>query len=166
MKVTDNTKRLVIAACGLIPCGICWTVAAWLGRDPAPVHAAWTNSVFAGAIVCTYFGAWSLAFALSRDPRRTAFRALSATFGILAAVLLLEAPVTVDLINYKAMREALTYAKSLEVSFIQDRQLLFRRARHVHWQGIRRPDIADYFNLPMQANRLLTFTTDQDGFRN
>jgi SGNH hydrolase-like domain, acetyltransferase AlgX len=142
---------------------IFWTAAATLarlGQSPAIV-----NTIFTAALLSTYFAAWGAAGAWGGNRRRT-FAAVAVTIALAFGVGVLELAAATRALDYHRIREALIGIEGPNVDFVDDPDLLFRRAPHAVWRGWPRTDMSTYFNLPFRADHAITFTTDSRGFRN
>src|SRR5262249_49450527 len=112
-----------------------------------------------------YLAVWALAGAWGRDRRRT-FAAVAVTAALVVGVGVLELGAATRTLDYRRIREALIGIEGPNVDFVDDADLLFRRAPHAKWSGWPRTDMSSYFNLPFRADHPITFTTDSKGFRN
>ncbi len=153
----------MIRAAWTLAAVLTWAAAAAIARDGA--STSWVNAVYAGALAATYLAAWALAGAWGRDRRKT-FAAVAVTIAVLLGVGVLELGAATRRLDYRRIREALIGVEGPNVDFVDDRDLLFRRAPHAHWSGWPRTDMSTYFNLPFRADHPITFTTDAHGFRN
>ena len=142
---------------------ILWSAAALGARHGAAVSTV--NAIYAMALVATYLAAWALAGAWSGDRRRT-FAAIALTAALVAGLGVLELGAATRTLDYRRIREALIGVEGPNVDFVDDADLLFRRAPHATWTGWPRTDMSSYFNLPFRADHPITFTTDSHGFRN
>jgi hypothetical protein len=87
------------------------------------------------------------------------------TLALLGCVLIVEIPAYAGLIDYRLVREALTDPSTPDISFVEDRELSYRRAPHFHWRSA--PTGHGQLLQPAdRASHTLTFSTDRDGFRN
>ena len=143
-----------------------WSATAWVGRQEQPWALALTNWAFALGLAWSYVAAWSLATPWSRQRHVVAFRAIAITSSIIVGLAVFEAPAVAGLIDYGRIRAAIEGSEGPAVGFVDDRELLYRRAPNMHWTGQPRTDMASYFNLPLRASRPITFSTDRNGFRN
>ena len=140
-----------------------WIAAAVAARfDRA---AALVNPLYAIALVVTYLAAWRLPGAWAVDRRQT-FKAVAVTVTLVLAVGVLEFGAAIGKIDYRRIREAIIGIEGPNVDFVDDSELLFRRAPHATWSGWPRTDMSTYFNLPFRAEHPITFSTDALGFRN
>src|SRR5207302_4046350 len=103
----------------------------------------------------------------ARNPRRLIFRAIAVTLSLAAGLLILEAPAFAGLIDYSRIRGALTGDwNGPATDFVDDHELSFRRPPNARWSGRPRSNMAQYYNLPIRAAYVQTFSTDRRGFRN
>jgi len=140
-----------------------WAAAASAARLGAAISTV--NIVYAAALAASYFAAWALAGAWARDQRQT-FAAVAVTAALLLGVGVLELGAATRAINYRRIRDAIIGIEGPNVDFVDDADLVFRRAPHAKWSGWPRTDMSTYFNLPFRAEHPIAFTTDAHGFRN
>lgn len=140
-----------------------WTATAAAAR--AGVDATSVNALYAVSVAATYLMAWRLAGAWSNDRRQT-FKAVALTAALILAVGVFEIGAATRRVDYRRVREAIIGIEGPNVDFVDDAELLFRRAPHAKWTGWPRTDMSTYFNLPFRADHPITFTTDSQGFRN
>jgi hypothetical protein len=162
----ERFRRKGRAAAWMLSIIVWWLLTAWAARQPGPLRISFANRAFMLGLPWSYIAGWCVALALSRDRRRTTFKALALTLAIAGGVLALELPAAADLVDYRRIREALTGPQGPDVGFVEDPGLVFRRAPNARWTGRPRTDMASYFNLPFRAAGPLTFSTDSRGFRN
>jgi hypothetical protein len=143
-----------------------WIATAAAARLARPGLAGATDMAFMLGLLWTYVAAAGVVMARARTPQIAVFRVAAMTLALLVGLLALEAAAAASLIDYQRVREALTGSQGPEVPFIDDKDLLFRRAPDARWTGRPRTDMAAYFNLPFRSPRPLTFSTDHRGFRN
>ncbi len=143
-----------------------WGATAWVSRQVEPWALALTNRAFALGLMWSYVAAWSVVASLSRNRRAAWFRAGAITLSMVVGLAIFEAPAAAGLIDYRLIRAAIAGSEGPDVAFVEDQELLYRRRPNVHWTGQPRTDMANYFNLPLRANRPLTFSTNRDGFPN
>jgi len=147
----------------IIVAAILWSAAAIAARQGAAVSTV--NAIYALTLAATYLAAWALAGAWSRDRHRT-FTAIAVTGALAFGVGVLEIGAAARTLDYRRIRDALIGVEGPNVDFVDDAELLFRRAPHAKWSGWPRTDMSTYFNLPFRAEHPITFTTDSRGFRN
>jgi len=146
----------------LLP-ALLWGAAAIAARQSAA--SSIVNTTYAMALAATYVAAWAVAGAWSHNRRRT-FVAVAVTAALGVGVGVLELGAATRMLDYRRIRDALIGIEGPNVDFVDDGDLLFRRAPRARWSGWPRTDMSTYFNLPFRAEHPITFTTDSKGFRN
>lgn len=147
----------------IVLAAILWSAAAIAAGQGAAASSV--NSIYAMALAVTYLAAWALAGAWGGNRRRT-FAAAAVTMALVVGVGVLELGAATRVLDYRRIRDALIGIEGPNVDFVDDAEILFRRAPHARWSGWPRTDMSAYFNLPFRAEHPITFTTDSKGFRN
>ena len=148
--------------------GVAAAVLWWIATAVAArlMRPSLTNIAFMLGMLWSYLAAAGILMARARTLRLGMFRVVAITLALVGGLLALEAAAATNLLDYQRLREALTGSQGPDVPYVQDKELLFRRASNVHWTGRPRTDMAAYFNLPFRSATPLTFSTDNRGFRN
>jgi hypothetical protein len=128
-----------------------------------------TSLLFGLLLLASYVLIWGWAISISRIPRRSLFRGMTATLMLLGILVCLEVPAALKYVHWRTLFQKLTGQEGefeFATGFEADPERGFRRRANLHWSGRLASDIEDGWLLPPSLREPITFTYDGWGFRN
>jgi hypothetical protein len=162
-------SRIAQAIRWLGPVALAWLSLIVLAHRPSPRAIRMTYLLFGLLLPVSYVLIWGWAISISRTPRRTLFRGMTATLMLLAVLICLEVPAALELVHWRSFFQKLTSQEGeheFATGFVADTERGFRRQANIQWSGRLASDIEDGWLLPPSLREPITFTYDRWGFRN